>query len=54
MELLWADLSREDSELASPAWHGDALRETADRRASGAVTLLDWEQTKEKLRSYGA
>ena len=54
MELLWADLSREDSEPASPAWHGDALRETADRRASGAETLLDWEQTKAKLRSYGA
>ena len=54
MELLWADLSRDDAELASPAWHGDALRETADRRASGAETLLDWEQAKAKLRSYGA
>ena len=54
MELLWADLSRDDAELPSPVWHGDALRETADRRASGAETLLDWELAKDKLRSHGA
>jgi hypothetical protein len=51
MEMLWADLSREDTELESPAWHADALRETVERREHGKETLLDWEQAKEKLRS---
>jgi len=51
MELLWADLSRDEAAMESPAWHADALRETAERRAHGDETLLDWEQAKEKLRS---
>lgn len=51
MELLWAELSRDEAELESPAWHADALRETAERRARGEETALDWEQAKAKLRS---
>jgi Putative addiction module component len=27
MEELWADLSRDESQVESPAWHGDVLRE---------------------------
>jgi hypothetical protein len=51
MEILWAELSRDEAELESPAWHADALRETAERRARGEETALDWEQAKAKLRS---
>jgi hypothetical protein len=51
MEMLWADLSRDEAELESPVWHADALRETAERRARGEETVMDWEQAKEKLRS---
>ena len=51
MEILWAELSRDAAELESPAWHADALRETAERRARGEETVLDWEQAKAKLRS---
>ena len=50
MEMLWADLSRNDAEFESPAWHADALRETSERRARGEESLLDWEQAKTKLR----
>jgi len=50
MEILWADLSRNDAELESPAWHADALRETAERRSRGEETVLDWEEAKAKLR----
>ena len=50
MEMLWADLSQNEAELESPAWHADALRETAERRARGEKTVLDWEQAKAKLR----
>lgn len=51
MEILWVELSRDEAELESPAWHADALRETAERRARGEETVLDWEQAKAKLRS---
>jgi hypothetical protein len=51
MELLWAELSWDEAEMESPAWHADALRETTERRARGDETVLDWEQAKAKLRS---
>ena len=50
MEILWAELSRNEAELESPAWHADALHETSARRARGEETTLDWEQAKAKLR----
>jgi hypothetical protein len=51
MEMLWGELSRDEAELESPAWHADALRETAEGRARGEETVMDWDQAKEKLRS---
>ena len=51
MEMLWAELSRDEADLESPSWHADALRETAERRARGEEAVLDWEQAKAKLRS---
>ena len=54
MEALWTDLSRDEAELESPAWHGDALRETADRVARGEEKLLIWKQAKAKLRKGSA
>lgn len=49
METLWAELSRDDAELESPAWHADALSETSKRRARGKEKIMDWEQAKAKL-----
>ncbi len=50
MEILWDDLSRNDAEFESPAWHAAALRETAERRARGEEALFDWDEAKAKLR----
>jgi hypothetical protein len=50
MEALWADLSRDEAEVESPAWHADVLRETAERVARGEEKILSWEQAKAKLR----
>jgi hypothetical protein len=50
MESLWADLSQDQAELESPAWHGDALRETSERRARGEEKAINWEEAKAKLR----
>jgi hypothetical protein len=53
MEALWADLSRDEAEVESPAWHADALRETSERVARGEEKSLNWEQAKAKLRKGG-
>ena len=50
METLWTDLSRDEAAVESPAWHGDALRETAERVARGEEKILDWTQAKLKLQ----
>ena len=50
MEELWADLSRDEAQVESPAWHGDVLRERAEAVKSGKETFLDWDAAKKQLR----
>jgi hypothetical protein len=50
MELLWADLSRNDAQLESPAWHEDVLRDRETKIKSGAEKFMDWEAAKKQLR----
>lgn len=50
MEALWADLSRNDAAVESPAWHEDVLKETKARVASGRERIADWEEAKQELR----
>ena len=49
LECLWADLSYNESELESPAWHGNALREGCERRARNEEPVLDWDEAKRML-----
>jgi hypothetical protein len=49
MELLWDNLSSNEQETESPAWHGDVLRETETRVASGEEKALDWEVAKKHV-----
>ena len=50
MEALWVELSRDEAEFESPAWHESALRETAERFSEGREEVIDWEQAKAELR----
>lgn len=50
MELLWADLSKDDEAMDSPAWHLHELQKTDQRYRAGKEELLDWNQAKEDLR----
>lgn len=50
MEELRESLSREESRLASPAWHTEALRETAGRYEAGKEWPVDWADAKRELR----
>jgi hypothetical protein len=50
MEALWADLSRNEAQFESTAWHGDVLRERAERVKEGKDIFMDWESAKKQLR----
>jgi hypothetical protein len=50
METLWADLTRNDDNLPSPAWHETVLRERDERVNSGQEAFIDWETAKRQLR----
>jgi len=50
MHALWEDLARDEQNVESPEWHGEALRETEERVRSGAEGIHDWEQAKAELR----
>lgn len=51
MEDLWHDLSQNESNIASPAWHGAVLAERERKLASGEDKLVDWETAKRELRA---
>jgi len=51
MEALWDDLAHDKTVLASPSWHGDALKEAEQAIASGGADFVDWETAKQNLRN---
>jgi hypothetical protein len=51
MEALWSDLTRDEEQLESPAWHGKILRERAARVKQGKESFMDWETAKKQLRN---
>ena len=51
MEELWQNLSAEDQNLESPAWHGDILAERERLSQSGEEKYVDWEVAKKQLRA---
>lgn len=50
MEALWADLTRDETKLKSPAWHKTVLKDREEGFAAGKVTLSDWEQAKKRIK----
>ena len=50
METIWADLSKDDAGVESPAWHHDVLKETETRIAAGQEQIADWTTAKRDLR----
>ncbi len=50
MEELWAELIKDEKKLASPAWHGDVLKEREEAYAAGKLTASDWEQAKKRIK----
>ena len=50
MEALWADLSRDEKKLKSPAWHETVLKDREEAFIAGKVTVSDWEQAKPRIK----
>jgi hypothetical protein len=48
---LWADLSRDEAQVQSPAWHGEILHDRAEAVKSGKEVFMDWEAAKKQLRN---
>ena len=50
METLWADLTRDEEKLESPAWHRTILEDREKALRAGKVTVSDWEQAKKRIK----
>ena len=50
MEALWSDLSHDDGNVPSPAWHKEILDEREARLKTGKEEPIDWETAKQQLR----
>lgn len=50
METLWAELTRDEKKLESPAWHEAVLKDREEAFAAGKVTVSDWEQAKKRIK----
>jgi len=50
MEAIWADLSRNETDLESPDWHAEALQATMARVNANQERYTDWETAKQELR----
>lgn len=50
MEAIWSDLSGTETELESPPWHEDVLKETEARVSAGQEKIADWQIAKRELR----
>ncbi len=54
MEAIWADLSKDEDQFESPAWHENALREAERAVKSGKAQFSDWEDAKKRVRRKAA
>lgn len=50
LETLWCELAVDDSQVASPAWHKEALAQSRADYAAGRATFSEWGEVKERLR----
>jgi len=50
METLWADLTRHEKTLKSPAWHETVLKDREAALAAGKASVSDWEQAKKRIQ----
>ncbi len=50
LQILWDDLTRNETVLKSPDWHEEILKDRDQAVSSGTVKVSDWEEAKERIR----
>ncbi|MDD2685928.1 MAG: addiction module protein [Gallionella sp.] len=50
METLWADMSGNEKNLASPDWHTAILNDREAALDAGQLTVSDWAEAKERIK----
>jgi hypothetical protein len=50
MESLWADLTKDEKEFKSPAWHKSILKDREKALKAGKVTVTDWDVAKRRIK----
>jgi hypothetical protein len=50
MEILWQELSADQSALQMPSWHAEELQDTLTRFNEGKEEPIDWQAAKRQLR----
>ncbi|MEQ8211768.1 MAG: addiction module protein [Lacipirellulaceae bacterium] len=53
IETIWASLCQKPSDVESPAWHEEVLKERKRRLESGEATLSPWQEVKQRLQKLG-
>jgi hypothetical protein len=54
MEVLWADLCKDEDRFESPARHAQALREAERAMKEGNAKFSDWKEAKKQIRRKAA
>ena len=49
MELLWKRISQGKDALNPPEWRRDVVAERIERVRNGSVSLVDWNEAKQRL-----
>jgi hypothetical protein len=49
MEALWADLTQDEAQTDSPAWHRAVLQETEELVHEGKARFSDWQSAKRRI-----
>ena len=50
IELLWASVSRKESQVSSPSWHGNVLNARREKVENGQETFLSLSELRDRLR----
>jgi len=50
IEILWADISKDEKALESPGWHEDVLRDRQKALEVGKASVRDWGEAKKRIR----
>ena len=51
MELLWSSFQQDATEIESPTWHGDVLRDRKAKLLNGSATFIPIKELKARYRA---